>query len=102
MFECDGTDFLASYRSMRDAVEHCRRGRGPALVHATCTRPYSHSLSDVEKLYKPQAERDAEAARDPLARFPEWLDAEGILDTHGVEMLMHQVDLEIQEATALH
>jgi len=100
VFECDGTNFLESYSTMRDAVEHCRREPGPALVHATCTRPYSHSLSDVEKLYKPQAERDAEAARDPLLRYPEWLCAEGILDTHGVEMLMHQVDLEIQEATA--
>jgi 2-oxoisovalerate dehydrogenase E1 component len=100
VFECDGTNFLESYRTMRDAVEHCRRERAPALVHATCTRPYSHSLSDDEKLYKPKAERDAEAARDPLVRYPEWLRAEGILDTHGLEMLMHQVDLEIQLATA--
>ncbi len=100
MFECDGTDFLESYRTMRDAVEYCRRERAPVLVHATCTRPYSHSLSDDEKLYKPKAERDAEAARDPLVRFPEWLLAEGILDTHGLEMLMHEVDVEIQQATA--
>jgi 2-oxoisovalerate dehydrogenase E1 component len=100
VFECDGTNFLESYRTMKDAVERCRRGLGPALVHATCTRPYSHSLSDDEKLYKPQAEREDEAARDVLVRYPEWLRSEGILDTHGVEMLMHQVDLEIQEASA--
>ena len=100
VFECDGTNFIESYRTMREAVEHCRREAGPALVHATCTRPYSHSLSDDEKLYKPKAERDSEAARDPLARYPEWLLAEGILDTHGLEMLMHQVDLEVQLATA--
>jgi 2-oxoisovalerate dehydrogenase E1 component len=99
VFECDGTNFLESYRAMKDAVEHCRRERAPALVHATCTRPYAHSYSDAEKDYKPQSERDAEAARDPLVRYPEWLCAEGILDTRGVEMLMHQVDLEIQEAT---
>ncbi len=99
VFECDGTNFLESYRAMKDAAEHCRSGLGPALVRATCTRPYSHSLSDDEKLYKPKAEREEEAARDPLVRYPEWLRSEGILDTHGVEMLMHQVDLEIQEAT---
>src|SRR5580704_11560818 len=84
--------------TMKHAVERCR-AFGPVLVHATCTRPYSHSLSDDERLYKPKAERDAETTRDPLVRYPEWLRAEGILDTHGVEMLMHQVDLEIQEAT---
>src|SRR5580698_494086 len=48
VFECDGTDFLDSYRKVRDAVEHCRRGLGPALVHGTCTRPYAHSYSDDE------------------------------------------------------
>jgi len=97
-FECDGTNFVESYTTMRQAVERCREF-GPVLVHATCTRPYSHSLSDVEKLYKPQAERDAEAARDALTRFPEWLLAEGILDTHGLEMLMNEADREIHEAT---
>jgi 2-oxoisovalerate dehydrogenase E1 component len=100
VFECDGTSFLESFSTVTQALEHCRRRQGPALVHATCTRPYSHSLSDDEKLYKPQAERDAEAARDPLLRYPEWLKAEGILDTHGIELLMYQVDLEIQEASA--
>lgn len=98
VFECDGTDFVESFRAVKDAVEHCRRQLGPALVHATCTRPYAHSYSDAEKDYKPQSERDAEAARDPLVRYPEWLCAEGILDTRGVEMLMNQVDLEVQEA----
>ena len=37
---------------MQQAARYCREGNGPALVHAHCTRPYSHSLSDDEKLYK--------------------------------------------------
>ena len=53
---------------------------GPVLVHALCIRPYSHSLSDDEKLYKTKAEREAEAVRDPLVRYPEWLLPKGILD----------------------
>src|SRR5262249_1465620 len=64
--EVDGTDFFASYRAMRDAARHCREGGGPAFVHAHVTRPYSHSLSDDERLYKTRAERDAEAERDPV------------------------------------
>lgn len=97
-FECDGTNFIESYNTMKQAVERCR-AFGPVLVHAKCTRPYSHSLSDDEKLYKPKAERDAEATRDALTRFPEWLLAQGIIDTNGLETLMADADREIHQAT---
>jgi 2-oxoisovalerate dehydrogenase E1 component len=50
--ECDGTDFLESYEAAGKAVDYIRRRRGPALVHAHCIRPHSHSLSDDERLYK--------------------------------------------------
>ena len=69
------------------------------LVRASCIRPYSHSLSDQEKLYKPKEERDAEAARDPLVTFPAWLLAEGILDQAGLDALKQEVDREVQDAS---
>ncbi len=72
-FRCDGTDYLASYRTLREAVQHARERNGPALVHATVTRPYSHSFSDDEKLYKTPGEREAEARRDPLVRMRQLL-----------------------------
>jgi 2-oxoisovalerate dehydrogenase E1 component len=97
--EVDGTDFLTSYFAISDAIAHARARRGPALVHATVTRPYSHSLSDDEKLYKTKAEREAEEARDPVIKFPEWLFSEGILDRHALQVIVHEVDKEIQEAT---
>jgi 2-oxoisovalerate dehydrogenase E1 component len=102
--EVDGTDFLASYRAMRAAVAYCREGHGPALVHAHCTRPYSHSLSDDERLYKCAAEREAEAARDPVLLFPKFLVDEGVLDRHMLQNLTHEIDQEVNEATqqALH
>jgi len=99
IFHCDGTDFVASYNTMTEAVEYCRAHRSPVMVHATCIRPYSHSLSDDEKLYKTKAERAEEAKRDQIVRYPEWLISEGLLDRHGVELLTHEVDLEVQAAT---
>ncbi len=99
IFRCDGTDYLSSFATMSDAAEYCRREQLPALVHATTIRPYSHSLSDDEKLYKTAAEREQEAARDPIARFPEWLLAEGHLDRHTLQRITHEVDDEIQATT---
>jgi 2-oxoisovalerate dehydrogenase E1 component len=97
--ECDGTDPLASYDVMRRAAEYCRERKGPALVHAHVTRPYSHSLSDDEKLYKTSQEREEEAHRDPIPRFGLFLVREGILDEHELERLEAEVDREILEAT---
>ena len=97
--EVDGTDFMASYHAMAEAVAHARARKGPALLHATVTRPYSHSLSDDERLYKTKAERTAEENRDPIIKFPEWLVSEGILDRQALQLIIHEVDQEIQQAT---
>jgi 2-oxoisovalerate dehydrogenase E1 component len=97
--EVDGTDFLASFRAMKTAAEYCREGRGPALVHARVIRSYSHSLSDDERLYKTEAERQAEAERDPLLRFPKFLADEGVADAHALQRITHEIDQEVLEAT---
>ncbi len=97
--EIDGNDFVASYQAMRTAVDHIRRGEGPALVHAHCVRLYSHSLSDDENLYKSAGEREAEAARDPLVVFPRYLLDEGILDRAALDRIVEEVEQEVQEAS---
>src|SRR5712672_633980 len=97
--EVDGTDPVASYAAMTKAVEHCRSGKGPAFVHGHVIRPYSHSLSDDEKLYRPDAERQKDALRDPITRMQMFLIREGILDEKQINALEKSVDEEIQQAT---
>src|SRR5262249_10900450 len=94
----DGTDFFASLRAMRDAAEYVRARTGPALVHARVVRPYSHSLSDDEKLYKPPAEREAEAARDPLRRFTEFLKTNALASDDTLGAIASEIDREVNEA----
>jgi 2-oxoisovalerate dehydrogenase E1 component len=96
--ECDGTDPVSSHAVCKEAVDYCRERRGPALVHAQVTRPYSHSLSDDEKLYKTPDEREAEAHRDPISKFALFLVREGILDQKGIEALEAEVDQEVRDA----
>ncbi|HET9742842.1 MAG TPA: dehydrogenase E1 component subunit alpha/beta [Terriglobales bacterium] len=97
--ECDGTDPVASYAALRAAVEHCRSGKGPAFVHGHVIRPYSHSLSDDEKLYRPESERQKDAQRDPITRMQLFLIRENILDEEGINRLEKSVEEEIQHAT---
>jgi 2-oxoisovalerate dehydrogenase E1 component len=96
--EVDGTDPLESYAVGKDAVDYVRQRRGPALIHAHVIRPYSHSLSDDEKLYKTAEEREEEAHRDPLSKFSLFLVREGLLDQKEIEALEAEVDREVREA----
>jgi 2-oxoisovalerate dehydrogenase E1 component len=97
--ECDGTDPLASYDAMRRATEYCRKRLGPALVHAHVTRPYSHSLSDDEKQYRPASELDAQTQHDAIPRFGRLLVTEGVVDEAELRALEAQIDQEVIAAT---
>lgn len=96
--ECDGTDFLESYDTAAKAVEHVRQRRGPALVHAHVIRPYSHSLSDDERLYKPEEVRRQEAKRDPLVRWAKYLLSERLVTEKELKEIEASVDQEVREA----
>ena len=99
VFRCDGTDFVDSYRTLGEAVARVRRERKPAFVHAKVIRPYSHSLSDDERLYKTPDERKAEALRDPLTKMRAFLQAEGLATDADFEDVAASVEREIAEAT---
>jgi 2-oxoisovalerate dehydrogenase E1 component len=94
----DGSVFLESYRAMRDAVAHARARLGPALVHARVIRPYSHSLSDDERLYKTPEERDAEMERDPLRLFARLLLEQSLASPGDLDRMAAEVESEVNEA----
>ena len=96
--EVDGCDPLASLAVLREAAAWCRARRGPALVHAHVIRPYSHSLSDDETLYRVPAERQADARRDPLVAFPAFLREEGVAREEELAALREEVDREVNAA----
>jgi 2-oxoisovalerate dehydrogenase E1 component len=101
---CDGTDLFDSLRAMRAAADYVRARKGPALVHAHVTRPYSHSLSDDEKLYKTAAEREAENRRDPIGRLAEFIRTHDIASAADLAVIdveiEHEVSLAAEHAVA--
>jgi 2-oxoisovalerate dehydrogenase E1 component len=94
----DGTDFFESLRAMREATAYVRARKGPAFVHARVIRPYSHSLSDDERLYKPAAEREAEARRDPIARFADFLKSNELATDDDLATMAAEVEREVNDA----
>ncbi len=98
VLECDGTDFPESYEAAGKAVEYVRQRKGPALIHAHVIRPYSHSLSDDERLYKSDEVRQKEARRDPLTRFGDLLRQEEWVSEKELKEIEAGVDREIREA----
>ena len=96
--EVDGCDLLASYDALRYAAIYCRKRKGPALVHAHVIRPYSHSLSDDDRLYRPEEERRKDLERDPIERLAARLLADRYLSPEAWSALREEVDREVQAA----
>ena len=96
--EIDGTDPVVSYFAFQEAIAWCRSGNGPAFVHGHVVRPYSHSLSDDDRLYRSAAELEADHLRDPLPKFQMRLLREGILDAEAINRLEKEVDEEVRLA----
>ena len=97
-FDCDGTDYVASYRTMGTAVSYVREWKGPALVHARVIRPYSHSQTDDERDYKTADEREREAQRDPLLRMRQFLETERLASEQDFADIQEGVDRLIRDA----
>ncbi len=103
--EFDGCDPVQSYGKICEAVDYIRSGKGPALCHAHVVRPYSHSMSDDETLYKTAQQLEEERERDPVTTYAKYLVNEGILDEDGVAAVRDAVDdavrVAVDEALAL-
>ena len=96
--ECDGTDVVDSYRAAGEAVAYAREQRAPAFLHAHCTRPYSHSMSDDERAYRTEDERAAQEIRDPLTRTRALLIDIGAATAEVLDQLEAEIEAEVLAA----
>jgi 2-oxoisovalerate dehydrogenase E1 component len=98
IMDIDGNDFHASYDALMDAVSYCRDRKGPALVRAVVTRPYSHSMSDDESTYRSKTEREADAKRDCLRLMRHALIDGAIATAEDLDTLETEWRKEVTEA----
>ena len=96
---CDGTDPIASYVTVREAVDRARSGGGATLVEAKCYRAMSHTTDDNQLTYRTPEEIEASKKRDPVPRFEAWLADRGYLDERAATDLKARALAEVNEAT---
>jgi 2-oxoisovalerate dehydrogenase E1 component len=94
----DGRDYFQVRRKGADAIQRVRAGQGPGLVHALVTRPYSHSLSDDQKKYRPEGELVDEAEHDPILTLERALVRDGVLTPEEAEQIRVEAKATVAEA----
>jgi 2-oxoisovalerate dehydrogenase E1 component len=100
IFNCDGNCPIESYETMVAVEKYLREGHGPALVHATVTRPYSHSLSDDHGYYRTKEDLADEAFRDVFNSYPRFLVTAGLMSQAEVDEVLEEATKECREAMA--
>lgn len=95
----DGNDVLAVYAAAKEAVERARRGDGATLIEAKTYRLVPHTSDDDDRRYRSREEVEEWSRKDPLVRFPVWLQENGIADQHRLDELQEKAAREVDEAT---
>ena len=98
VFDVDGTDFIASYKAAKDAVEYCRSGKGPAMIEAHCVRLFPHSSSDDPKKYMTPQQIAEDKAKDPIPKFETYLIEKGYCSAKELEAIRASAKKEVEEA----
>ncbi|MGO9560998.1 MAG: thiamine pyrophosphate-dependent enzyme [Acidimicrobiales bacterium] len=94
----DGTDYFSARQKGAHAIARVRAGEGPGLIHATVTRPYSHSSQDTQAKYRAAEELELEASHDPIARLEHQLVQGDVLTAEEATEIREQARLLVSEA----
>lgn len=81
----DGNDVLAVLAAVRSALDAARAGKGPRFIEAVTYRMAAHTTSDDASRYRPAAEEEDWARRDPIHRLRAHLESLGEIDEDFIE-----------------
>lgn len=93
----EGNDPLAIYDAAERAISRARAGDGPSLIEIETYRLAGHFMGDAEA-YRPEGEKDALFAKDPIPLFREHLLKSSDLDEAALKRIEESMQSEVDEA----
>lgn len=94
----DGTDPVATYNAIREAVERAREGGGASVVESNIYRIAPHSGRDDERYRDPEEKRRAVEEGDPVENLKEDLVESGTIDEDAYEAMVADAESEVSAA----
>ena len=95
----DGTDFFDTYETVREVVDYCRNGGGPAAIELDTERFFGHFEGDPQR-YRGKGELDRlRGERDCLQIFRTKVEGAGLLDAAALDAIDAEVMGQIERAT---
>lgn len=90
-FHIDGTDFMESYATAKEAVRLARAKEGPSLIYADVVRLRSHSASDAQEKYRSKDEIERDRLKDPIVKMERFLLEKGILNEASISEIRKEL-----------
>lgn len=95
----DGTDYEASVKAAREAIEYIRAGKGPVLLHADVERLLPHSSSDDHRKYRtPESLEEARQSRDCIQKLVAKMIQDGEFSEDKFEAMKKEIKDELNDA----
>jgi pyruvate dehydrogenase E1 component alpha subunit len=92
----DGNDVLAVFAAVRAAAARARRGDGPYLIEAMTYRMGPHTTSDDPTRYRSETELERWSLKDPIPRYRQWLQGQGLLDEAALAAINRDVETAVE------
>lgn len=97
-YRVDGNDIIKVYETVKKAVDHARKGKGPSLIVAETYRWKGHSKSDSKK-YRTREEEKEWMDRCPIETFAKKLIAQEYANQDQLDDIEDKVYQRIEDAT---
>ncbi len=94
----DGNDIFAVFKSVKDALERARAGKGPTLIECYTYRMQNHTTADDWKKYRSGEEVERWRQKDPIERLKKYMESEGIWDGNYEKRVWDDAKAQVNEA----